>query len=63
MKTSNVAKTKKFSIDSIAMVSFCLLSYDCHVRTIIWRASDIRFSHKQEEFEKVYQICNIWHGF
>ena len=30
IKTSSVAKTKKLSIDSIVMVSFSVLRYDCH---------------------------------
>ena len=53
IKTSSVAKTKKFFIDSIAMDSFCVMRHDCHVRTMIWCGSNIRFSYKYEEFEKV----------
>ena len=44
---------KKLSIDSIVIVSFCILRYDCDVRTMIWRGSNIRFPSKYEEFAKV----------
>ena len=38
---SHVAKTKKYSTDGIAMVSFCVLRCDCYVRTIALHGSDI----------------------
>ena len=44
IKTSSIAKTKKLSIDSIVMVSFCVMRYDCYVQTMLWRGSNIRFT-------------------
>ena len=35
------------------MVSFCALSYDCHVRTMTWGGSNICFPCKYDELEKV----------
>ena len=37
---------KKFSIDTIVMVYFCALRYDCRLRTMIWCGSNIRFPCK-----------------
>ena len=58
IKTSSVAKTKELSIDSIVMVSFCVLSHDCHVRTMTRRGSNICFPCKYEEFEKVEYVIS-----
>ena len=38
------------------MVSFSVLRYDCHVQTMIWGGSDIRFPCKYEEFEKAEYV-------
>ena len=47
---------KKLSIGGIVTVSFCVLSYDCHVRTMIWRGFNIRFPRKYEKFEKIEYV-------
>ena len=54
-KKSGVAKMK-VSIDSTVMVSFSVLRYDCHVRTMIWHGSNISFPCKCEESEKVEYV-------
>ena len=55
-KTSSIAKTKKFSFDSIVMVSFGALRYDCHERTMMTWGGSIRFPYNYEEFEKVEYV-------
>ena len=55
-KTSSVAKTKKFSIDSIAVVSFCVLRYDCYIQTTTWHGFNICFPRKNEKFAKVVYV-------
>ena len=41
-------------VDSILVVSFCVLRYDCHVRTRC--GCNIRFPCKYEEYEKVEYV-------
>ena len=53
---SSLVKMKTFYIHDIARVSFCILRYDCYVRTIMWQSSNNCFLCKYEELAKVGHV-------